>query len=71
MLILDNVNKGLTDEGGFDIMPYFPLINHGFILITTRLASLQSLSRGIKVNHMNNREAVGLLSEIVGGVLGY
>jgi hypothetical protein len=66
LLIFDNIDKEPSDEGGFDIVPYFPPKDHGSILITTRLAPLSRLGRGKRVGRMSEAEAVGLLDEILG-----
>jgi hypothetical protein len=66
LLIFDNIDKEPLDEGGFDIVPYFPPKDHGSILITTRLAPLSRLGRGKRVGRMSEEEAVGLLDEILG-----
>ena len=65
LLIFDNIDKEPSDEGGFDIVPYFPPKDHGSILITTRLAPLSRLGRGRRVGRMSEEEAVGLLGEIL------
>lgn len=71
LLIFDNIDKEPLDEGGFDIMPYFPQSDHGSILITTRLAPLQRLGHAKKVNRMSEEEAVALLGQIMGTPLSY
>jgi hypothetical protein len=65
LLIFDNIDKEPSDEGGFDIVSYFPPKDHGSILITTRLAPLSRLGRGKRVGRMSEEEAVGLLDEIL------
>jgi len=65
LLIFDNIDKEPSDEGGFDIVPYFPPKDHGSILITTRLAPLSRLGCSKKVGRMSEEEAVGLLDEIL------
>jgi hypothetical protein len=71
LLIFDNIDKEPLDEGGFDIMPYFPPSDHGSILITTRLAPLQRLGHAKKVGRMSEEEAVALLGQIMGNPLSY
>jgi hypothetical protein len=66
LLIFDNIDKEPSDEGGFDIVPYFPPKDHGSILITTRLAPLSRLGRSKRVGRMTGEEAVNLLDEILG-----
>jgi hypothetical protein len=66
LLIFDNIDKEPSDEGGFDILPYFPPKDHGSILITTRLAPLSRLGRGKRVGRMSEQEAESLLDEILG-----
>jgi tetratricopeptide (TPR) repeat protein len=66
LLIFDNIDKEPSDEGGFDVVPYFPPKDHGSILITTRLAPLSRLGRGKRVGRMSEEEAVSLLNEILG-----
>ena len=66
LLIFDNIDKEPSDEGGFDIVPYFPPMDHGSILITTRLAPLLRLGRGKRVGRMSGEEGISLLDEILG-----
>lgn len=66
LLIFDNIDREPSDEGGFDIIPYFPPKDHGSILITTRLAPLARLGRGKRVGRMSGQEAIRLLDEMLG-----
>jgi hypothetical protein len=66
LLIFDNIDKEPLDEGGFDIVPYFPPKDHGSVLITTCLAPLSRLGRSKRVGRMSKEEAVSLLDEILG-----
>jgi len=66
LLIFDNIDKEPSDEGGFDIMPFFPPKDHGSILITTRLAPLSKLGHSKKVGRMSDEEADKLLDECLG-----
>jgi NB-ARC domain len=66
LLIFDNIDKEPSDEGGFEIAPYFPPKDHGSILITTRLAPLSRVGHGKRVGIMSDKEAIGLLNEILG-----
>jgi NB-ARC domain len=66
LLIFDNIDKEPSDEGGFDIMSYFPPKYHGSILITTRLAPLSRLGRSKRIGRMTKAEAIELLDQTVG-----
>jgi hypothetical protein len=66
LLIFDNIDRESSDEGGFDIVSYFPPKDHGSILITTRLAPLTRLGQGKRVGRMSGQEAINLLDEILG-----
>jgi hypothetical protein len=60
LMVFDN-----ADDSSFDIDKFFPLGNHGSILITTRIHNLALLARGpnsdCSVSSMNTEEALELL----------
>ena len=70
LLIFDNVDREPSDEGGFNVVSYFPPKDHGSILITTRLAPLSRLGCAKRVSQMSREQAAGLLDQILGDVLG-
>jgi hypothetical protein len=70
LLIFDNVDKEPSDEGGFDIVPYFPAADHGSILITSRLVAISRLGQCKKVGRMSDDEATTLLGEMLGNMPG-
>src|SRR5690242_20105370 len=69
LLIIDNVDKEPAEDGGFEVQNFFPIGNHGSILITTRLMALSRMGVSVKVGRMGLDEASNLLDEYVGNDL--
>lgn len=67
LLIIDNLDREATDEGGFDILPFLPAKDHGSVLVTTRLAPLARLGKGKKVERMSSQESFDLLHGLLTG----
>ncbi|KAK5659057.1 hypothetical protein OQA88_1144 [Cercophora sp. LCS_1] len=68
LLIVDNLDKEPSDEGGYDITPFLPHRDHGSVLITSRLATFSHLGQCVKVGRMTNEEASALLQHCAGGM---
>jgi hypothetical protein len=64
LLVFDNVDREY-EEGGdadaYDIIQYFPMADHGSILITTRLASLEQLGTVQHVGKVSRAQAGAIL----------
>jgi tetratricopeptide (TPR) repeat protein len=65
LLILDNVESGPGEEA-YNILEYFPKARHGSILVTTRLAELANVGRGLPVPPMNGEQGRHLLESVRG-----
>jgi hypothetical protein len=65
LLILDNVESGPGEEA-YNILEYFPKARHGSILVTTRLAELANVGRGLPVPPMNGDQGRHLLESVRG-----
>ncbi|KAE9374051.1 hypothetical protein N431DRAFT_556473 [Stipitochalara longipes BDJ] len=65
LLIFDNVDRAPDDEGGVDIMAYFPPRDQGSILVTSRLASMPLNAMKIPVDPMNEYQSAALLDRFV------
>lgn len=65
LLIFDNVDRAPDDEGGVDIMAYFPPRDRGSILVTSRLVSLPLNAMKIPVDPMNECQSEELLDRFV------
>ncbi|OZJ02082.1 hypothetical protein BZG36_05319 [Bifiguratus adelaidae] len=70
LLMFDNVDKysakeNLDDEA-YDITSFFPSIDHGSIIITTRVPQLTELGRSYPVQKLDSDDAVTLLMESAG-----
>jgi hypothetical protein len=64
LLILDNVDRDFRnseDTQAYDVKNYFPFADHGSILITSRLASLQQYGSGIKIGTVNKEQGRAIL----------
>ncbi|KAL1622693.1 hypothetical protein SLS54_004711, partial [Diplodia seriata] len=62
LLIFDNVDSLPWIPGGFDLAQFFPAADHGSILITTRLASLDSLGLSHKLGKMDALQSLQLFN---------
>jgi hypothetical protein len=64
LLVFDNVDRDLHDNDDpqeYDVKGYFPHADHGAILITSRLASLQRYGLGLMVEAVNIQQAKAIL----------
>jgi hypothetical protein len=64
LLIFDNVDRDFPnadDPQAYDVKDYLPKIDHGSILITSRLARLQRHGSGVKVGTVNTEQAKAML----------
>lgn len=69
LLIMDNIDRDYHDQKdlqAYNIKDYLPHADHGSILITSRLASLQRLGSGIKVGIVEDEQARVMLEENAG-----
>lgn len=70
LLIFDNVDKEVTNDGGnngaYMVDSFFPVADHGSIIITTRLHLLQDLGDPILLGKMDDDNAFELLAESSG-----
>jgi hypothetical protein len=70
LLIFDNVDRDYHDKDdvqAYSVKAYFPSTDHGSILVTSRLASLQRLGRGLKVGTVETNQARAILENNAGG----
>lgn len=64
LLVIDNVDRDHHDREdplAYDVQTYFPHADHGSILITSRLVSLQRLGPGVKVGTVAAEQARAIL----------
>jgi hypothetical protein len=64
LLLIDNVDRDHYDQDdpqAYNVQAYFPHADHGSVLITTRLASLQRLGVGVKVGTVGAEQARAIL----------
>lgn len=70
LLVIDNVDRefrGLgKDEQGFDPRQAMPHSDHGSILITSRLSTLQGISEDLQLRHVSESEAKEILERQAG-----
>ena len=69
LLIIDNVDRDHRDRDdaqAYDVKSYFPDADHGSVLITSRLASLQRLGSGVKVGAVAADQARAILENNAG-----
>jgi hypothetical protein len=70
LLIIDNVDRDHHDQAdlqAYNVKKYFPSVDHGSILITSRLASLQRLlGSGVKVGTVAEEQARAILEKNAG-----
>jgi hypothetical protein len=72
LLIIDNVDRDhhdRDDSQAYDVKAYFPDADHGSILITSRLASLQRLGSGVKMGTVAAEQARAILENNAGRVV--
>lgn len=65
LLIFDNIDRDHTlqdsDPQAYDVKDFFPAADHGSIIITSRLSSLQRLGTGSKLGTVNDEQAMAIL----------
>ena len=69
LLIFDNVDRDVRnndDLQAYNVKGYFPKADHGSILVTSRLASLQRHGSGIKIGTVNTEQARAILENNAG-----
>jgi hypothetical protein len=69
LLVFDNVDRdfhGKHDPQAYNIKDYLPYADHGSILITSRLASLQRHGSELKVGVVNAEQATAILENNAG-----
>ncbi|KAH8728360.1 hypothetical protein GQ44DRAFT_824189 [Phaeosphaeriaceae sp. PMI808] len=69
LLIFDNVDRDYYDKDdvqAYNVKNYFPNIDYGSILVTSRLASLQRLGTGLKVGTVEMEQARAILESNAG-----
>jgi hypothetical protein len=72
LLIIDNIDRDPRDQAdsqAYNVQTYFPHADHGSMLITSRLASLQRLGAGIKVGTLAAEQARAILENNAGRVV--
>ena len=70
LLIIDNVDRDYfhkdRDPQAYDVKKYFPSADHGSILITSRLASLERCGDGLKLVEVDAEQAKAILENNAG-----
>jgi hypothetical protein len=69
IMLINNVDRDHHDKGdtqAYTVQSYFPQADHGSILITSRLASLQRLSSGVKWKTVGTEQARTILKNNAG-----
>jgi hypothetical protein len=65
LLIFDNVDREYTEQGGdpaaYDVRGYFSRIDHGSVLVTTRLARLEQLGESQQLGKVDETQAKAIL----------
>jgi hypothetical protein len=72
LLLIDNVDRDHHDQNdsqAYNVQTYFPDADHGSILITSRLTSLQRLGVGVKVGTVVVEQARAILGKNAGRVV--
>lgn len=72
LLVFDNVDRDFhnqDDPQAYNVKAYFPQTDHGLILITSRLASLQRYELGIKVGTVGTEQARAILEKNAGRMI--
>jgi hypothetical protein len=62
LLIYDNVDLEPTDPGGFELDAFFPAKACGFIIVTTRLASLPVAATVKHLGQLDAMQSIELLT---------
>jgi tetratricopeptide (TPR) repeat protein len=74
LLIFDNVDREYNQEdpgtknepGAYDISHYIPTVDHGSILVTTRLATLQQLGESLSLRSVDREQARAIFRKCYG-----
>lgn len=70
LLIIDNVDRDyhskIRDPQAYDLKEYLPPADHGSILITSRLASLEEYGSGLKLGMLDDEHAKIVLEKTAG-----
>ena len=66
---MDRDHRDRDDSQAYNAEKYFPHADHGSILITSRLASLQRLGSGVKVGTVTAEQARAILENNAGRVI--
>lgn len=65
LMIIDNVDRECQPDNGdpqaYDVSSFFPLADHGSLLVTTRLSSLTEVGTSTKVKRLDLEQALKLL----------
>jgi hypothetical protein len=67
LLIFDNVDRDSSpelkekDPDAFDVTRYFPLADHGSILITTRISKIRQLGVDLKLSKVDEQQGIDIL----------
>jgi hypothetical protein len=72
LLLIDNIDRDHYDQEdpqAYNVQAYFPHADHGSVLITSRLASLQRLGSGVKVGTVAAKQARAILENNAGRVV--
>jgi hypothetical protein len=72
LLLIDNVDRDHHDRGdsqAYNVQTFFPHADHGSILVTSRLATLQQLGLGVKVGTVAAEQARAILENNAGRVV--
>jgi hypothetical protein len=69
LLVFDNVDRDYHDKNdlqAYDVKNFFPNVDRGSILITSRLVSLQRMGKGLKVGEVDRDQAKEMMENIAG-----
>lgn len=72
LLIFDNVDRDFHDKNdpqAYNVKNYFPYLDHGSVLITSRLASLSTHGSGVKVGTVAATQALAILENSAGKIV--
>lgn len=58
LLIFDNVDEDPIDSHSYDVKHYFPNADHGSILLTTRLVSMERLGASLRLGTASREQAL-------------
>ncbi|KAF2681343.1 hypothetical protein K458DRAFT_420843 [Lentithecium fluviatile CBS 122367] len=70
LLILDNVDAGNEENLESDVVNrYIPKVDHGNVIVTSRVEGLRGMGKSFPVSKMNQREAEELLQSRINATL--